>query len=82
VPSALSQMLSRPRWATFVVSPAALLRWHRNLIARKWAYPRRRPGRAPVHAQIRVLVLRLARENPGWGHRRIRNTHDGSPFDF
>jgi putative transposase len=41
--SALSRVLPGPRWATFVVTPATLLRWHRNLIARKWAYPRRRP---------------------------------------
>jgi putative transposase len=70
--SALAQLLSRPRWATFFVTPATQLRWHRTLIARKWAYPRRRPGRPPVHATIRALVLRLAKENPGWGHRRIQ----------
>ena len=48
--SALSRLLPRPRWATFLVTPATLLRWHRNLIARKWTYPRRRPGRPPVQA--------------------------------
>ncbi|MDT5030758.1 MAG: putative transposase, partial [Actinoplanes sp.] len=42
--SALSRLLSRPRWAIFLVTPATLLRWHRTLIARKWTYPRRRPG--------------------------------------
>ncbi len=45
VVSALSRLLTRPRWATFLVTPATLLRWHRTLIARKWTYPRRRPGR-------------------------------------
>ena len=70
--SALSRLLSRPRWAAFLVTPATLLRWHRNLIARKWTYPRRRPGRPPVQAAIRALVLRLAKENPSWGHRRIQ----------
>jgi hypothetical protein len=70
--SALARLFSRPRWATFMVTPATLLRWHRTLIAGKWTYPRRRPGRPPVRAAIRVLVLRLAKENPGWGHRRIQ----------
>ena len=70
--SALSQLLPRLRWATSFVTPATLLRWHRTLIARKWTYPRHRPGRPPVQAAIRALVLRLAKENPSWGHRRIQ----------
>jgi putative transposase len=49
--------------------PAALAS---QLIARKWTYPRRRPGRPPVSGQTRALVLRLAKENPSWGHRRIQ----------
>jgi hypothetical protein len=72
VRSALARLLPRPRWATFLVTPATLLRWHRALIARTWTYPRRRPGRPPVQAEIRALVLRLAQENPGWGHRRVQ----------
>jgi putative transposase len=70
--SALSRLLPRNRWATFLVTPATLLHWHRNLINRKWTYPKRRPGRPPVTAEIRELVLRLAQENPTWGHRRIQ----------
>jgi hypothetical protein len=68
----LSRLLPRARWAAFFVTPATLLRWHRNLIARRWTYPRRTPGRPPVTAQVRELVLRLARDNPTWGCRRIQ----------
>ena len=67
----LSRLLSRARWPTFFVTPATLLRWHRNAVRRKWTYPSHRGGRPPVPAEIRTLVLRLATENPYWGHRRI-----------
>jgi putative transposase len=49
--SALSRLLPRNRWATFLVTPATLLHWHRNLINRKWTYPKRRPGRPPVRTR-------------------------------
>lgn len=52
--------------------PATLLRWHRDLLARRWTYPRPRPGRPPIAAQVRALVLRLAADNPTWSHRRIQ----------
>jgi putative transposase len=67
----LSRLLSRPRWPTFFVTPATLLRWRRDAVRRKWTYPPRRGGRPPVAAVIQALVLQLATENPCWGHRRI-----------
>jgi putative transposase len=68
----LSRLLPRPRWATFLVTPATLLRWHRTLIARTGLIPSAGRGRPTVRAEIRALVLRLAKENPNWGHRRIQ----------
>src|SRR4051812_2320457 len=70
--AALSRLLPRTRWSAFFVTPATLLRWHRQLIARHWTYRRARPGRPPVDRQVRELVLRLAAENASWGHRRIQ----------
>jgi putative transposase len=53
------------------VMPATLLRWHRDLIARRWTYRRKRPGRPSTRKDICEAVLRLARENPTWGYQRI-----------
>jgi putative transposase len=70
--AAASTLLPRERWSVFPVSPQTLLRWHRELVARKWTYRRRSPGRPPIDPDLRELVLRFGRENPGWGCVRIQ----------
>jgi transposase len=70
--AASSRVLPRRACASFLVTPATLLRWHQELVARRWTYPHRRPGRPGTPLEVRELVLRLARENPGWGYRRIQ----------
>jgi putative transposase len=65
-----SEVLRRFR---LLVRPETVLRWHRDLLARRHAAisRRKRAGRPPTVRSIRVLVLRLARENSSWGYRRI-----------
>jgi putative transposase len=69
--AALARLLPPRRRHGLVVTPQTLLRWHRELVRRKWAQPRRSPGRPPVDSRVRELVLRFAGENPGWGYPRI-----------
>src|SRR5712691_9993756 len=72
--AALSRLIPRRRWGeVFGVTPATLLAWHRRLVTRKWDYTRRRrPGRPSTAAAIRKLVIRIATDNPTWGHRRVQ----------
>jgi len=56
-----------------IVTPETLLRWHRELVARKWTFiERRRPGRPRTRKELAALVVRMARENPSWGYTRIQ----------
>ena len=70
--SALGRQLPARLRQVRLVSPRTLLRWHAQLVARRWTYPRRQPGRPPTPQPIRALALRIARENPRWGYRRIQ----------
>src|SRR2546430_371615 len=58
--AAFSRVLPRRAWGSFLVKPATLLRWHRELVARRWTYPRRGPGRPRTPAEVRELVVPFA----------------------
>jgi putative transposase len=60
------------RQVATIVTPDTILRWHRHLIARKWTFTPKRPGRPRVMKEISALILRMATENPQWGYTRIQ----------
>jgi putative transposase len=68
--SMLARLLPRDRWAVFLVTPATLMRWHRELVRRHWTQPDR-PRRPGLPDEAVEFVCRLARENPRWGYVRI-----------
>jgi transposase len=71
--AALLRLLSKRHHSSLklLVTPRTVLRWHARLVAKKWTYPHRGPGRPAKPEALRALVLRLACENDGWGYRRI-----------
>ena len=77
--AALARLVPRSqlRQLHLIISPRTLLRWHTDLVRRHWAYPRRGRGRPRTASAVRALVLEMARDNPGWGYRRIRGELTG-----
>jgi putative transposase len=69
--AALTRLLPVRRRLGLLVTPATILRWHRQLVARRWTTQPTQPGRPAIPAGLRALVIRLATENPTWGYRRI-----------
>ena len=69
--AALARLLPRPLRMSRMVTPDTLLRSHRRLVRWRWTYPRR-GGRPPVDARLTLLIEQMARENPGWGYKRIQ----------
>jgi hypothetical protein len=72
--AALRDRLPQSAWAGLLVRPETVLGWHRALVCRKWAAYLRRPrrGRPRISTECRQLIVRMAKENPGWGYFRIK----------
>jgi len=70
--AAAAHLLPRERWSSFIVTPATLLAWRRELVKKKWTYRRRRIGRPPLDSEIGRLIVRMAKDNPRWGYIRIQ----------
>jgi putative transposase len=64
---------SRRAGLRLIVTPDTVLRWRRDIVRRRWAQKsrHRKPGRPRTRRNVRGLVLRMAKENPAWGYRRI-----------
>jgi transposase len=80
--AALTRLLPTPRRLGLLVTPATILRWHRQLIARRWVTQPVRPGRPAIPAGLRALIMRLATENPTWGYRRIHGELAGLGYQI
>jgi hypothetical protein len=67
--AALSRLLHRSRWRSFLVTPDTLLRWHRDAAKSKWRIWRKQrgPGRPPMSEKLVQLIVRLGQENRSWG---------------
>jgi len=70
--TALSRLLPRERWSSFIVTPGTLLRWHRELVKRTWTHKTRPVGRPPLDPKLAALIVRMAGDNPRWGYLRIK----------
>jgi hypothetical protein len=80
--AALARLLPTPRRLGLLVTPSTILRWHRQLVARRWSTRPARPGRPAIPAGLRALVIRLATENPTWGYRRIHGELAGLGYQI
>lgn len=75
--AALSRLLPRERWGVFSFSPQTLLRWHRELVKRRWTFAKTRVGRPPIAPELRDLIISMAKDSSDWGCYRIKGELQG-----
>ncbi len=75
--AALAGLIHRERWSGFIVTPATILRWHRELVRRKWTFHHEKTGRPPLDPALVLLVIEMAKDNPRWGAIRIKGELQG-----
>ena len=75
--AAFARLVPKARWSCFMVSPQTILRWHRELVARKWTYRHKRIGRPPLDPDLVALIIQMAKDNPRWGCIRIKGELQG-----
>lgn len=74
---ALAGLVSKERWSAFIITPATVLRWHRELVRRKWTFRHQKVGRPPLAPELVCLILEMAKDNPRWGVVRIKGELQG-----
>jgi transposase InsO family protein len=75
--AALARLINRERWEGFIVKPATILRWHRELVRRKWTFKHKKIGRPPLDPALVVLIIQIAKQNHRWGAIRIKGELKG-----
>lgn len=75
--AAFARLIPKQRWSCFIVSPQTILRWHRELVARKGTYKHARTGRPPLDPELVALIVSMARTNPRWACTRIKGELQG-----
>lgn len=75
--AALAGLMSPDRWHGFLIQPATILRWHRELVRRKWTFKRKKMGRPPLSPAMVSLIIQMAKQNPGWGVIRLKGVLQG-----
>lgn len=75
--SALARLIPRERWRGLTITPATILRWHRELVARKWTFTHARIGRPPLDPSLVALIVQMGTDNRRWGVIRIKGELQG-----